>query len=680
VKASKKKAAQEGEEKGFQDTPRGWAGRWAKEFETTRKDERFREWQDLADKIEKRFRDERDSKSAKQKRLNLFTSNQQMQRAMMYGRPPGVSVERKFADAADDLGRVACEMEERLLNCENERDGDTFAEAVGLSLQDYQLAGLGIARVRYEFETETVAATEAIIEPVTGRVLVEAIEAHERKVNEDAPVDWVHWKEFLWSKSKVPHRVWWQAYLYEMPREKVEEKFGKEIADAIPYGKKAGRGDKDKDTQESDACVWEIWNKRTKSVFFYVEGHHACLTPVGLDADSILPNGSVRDPLQLDGFWPSPRPMLANSTTSTMVPVPEFYLAQDLYLEVDNLTTRIDLLVDAVKVAGAYDSTAKALEQLLKTKGNILVPVDNWAMEAEKGGPVGRIDWWPLEQVTTAILSLKEQRRESMDLIFQVTGQSDLIRGQQAQNGTPGEAKIKAKSASIRMQQQQEEFARFCSDLQRLRAQVIAKHFDTQTIIERSNILMTPDARYAQEAAEFIKSKLASYRIEVKPESLAMADIAASRQEGLELLGGLTAFVDSMARVVPAMPGIQKHMWKMLQVALAPLKGTSGMETILDDAIKETEQQQEQQAAQPPQPSPEQMKLQAVQMKGQQDMQKEQVKHQQKLVEISAEVQADAQREQTQAMWNTRESAAKAQISAANRAMQPQPVVPRRIR
>jgi hypothetical protein len=61
-------------------------------------------------------------------------------------------------------------------------------------------------------------------------------------------------------------------------------------------------------------------------------------------------------------------------------------------------------------------------------------------------------------------------------------------------------------------------------------------------------------------------------------------------------------------------------------------------------------------------------------------MQKEQVKHQQKLVEISAEVQADAQREQTQAMWNTRESAAKAQISAANRAMQPQPVVPRRIR
>jgi hypothetical protein len=44
------------------------------------------------------------------------------------------------------------------------------------------------------------------------------------------------------------------------------------------------------------------------------------------------------DPLGLQGFWPFPRPMVANLTTRKFIPKPDYKLAQDLYREINELT------------------------------------------------------------------------------------------------------------------------------------------------------------------------------------------------------------------------------------------------------------------------------------------------------------------------------------------------------
>jgi stress-induced morphogen len=104
---------------------------------------------------------------------------------------------------------------------------------------------------------------------------------------------------------------------------------------------------------------------------------------------------------------------------------------------------------------------------------------------------------------------------------------SDIMRGQASQQTTATEQAIKARFASVRVQSMQDEFARFCSDTQRIKAEIISKHFEPQTIIERSNIMRTPDAQFAEQAVQLIKDKFSEYRITVNPDSVSLTDFAA---------------------------------------------------------------------------------------------------------------------------------------------------------
>jgi hypothetical protein len=53
--------------------------------------------------------------------LNLFTANTQTLESLLFGKTPQVDVERKYADSADDIARVAAEILERLLNAGSRR-------------------------------------------------------------------------------------------------------------------------------------------------------------------------------------------------------------------------------------------------------------------------------------------------------------------------------------------------------------------------------------------------------------------------------------------------------------------------------------------------------------------------------------------------------------------------------
>ena len=185
----------------FDKTPSGWADLWLIEMKAAQDDEA--RWQERGDAVVKRFVDDRDAadhgKGAT--RVNLFTSNVQTLRALLYGKTPQVDVKRRFADPGDDGARTAGEMLQRMLNMDIERDDDTYAEALENALSDRLLPGLGVVRCRYEVEWED-REVPAIMNPMTG---VEQAPAYTEKVKkeEDVEVDYVHWKDFRW--SPVPH-------------------------------------------------------------------------------------------------------------------------------------------------------------------------------------------------------------------------------------------------------------------------------------------------------------------------------------------------------------------------------------------------------------------------------------------------------------------------------------------
>lgn len=640
-------------EEDFKPTPAGWASFWAVEMAAAKKE--VEKWHTQGEKIIKRFRDEREGRAKGETRWNLFTANILTQRPMLYGQTPKVAVDRRFADANDDAARVAAEMLQRLLNTDIEKDSDSYARALKYVLDDRLLPGLGVARIRYAADFEAVAETPPVLDEATGMEVSPAIPAHEKKTYECVETDYVHWTDFRWNAgARVWHEATWVAFRAKMSRAALVERFGEKLGKLVPLSGKKKEGEAD--NPRGRAEVWEIWSKDEKRVFWYVEGFHQVLA-------------EQDDPLGLDAFFPCPEPFLANVTTCGLVPRPDFVVAQDLYDQIDELSSRIALLVEAVRVAGVYNGASGEVRGLLgpnAPRENGLIPVANWGAFAEKGGIRGQIDWLPLEQITAAISTLSETRRELVDALFQITGMSDIMRGQASTAATSAtEQSIKAKFGSVRIQSLQDEFARFASDLQRLKAEVISKHFDVETILAASNVTNTEDAQLAPQAAELLKSQFSAYRIQVKPEAVSLTDFAALKADKMESLMGFSSFMQAAAPVAQQLPGSMPYMLKFLQWAMSGIRGSSGIESVLDQAIAAAEKPQPQA---PPPPDP---KLQAQQMKGQQDLAKVQAELQADLVRTQAEVAGDAQREQDQARWNVQEAAQKHAITMAGRAMQP---------
>ena len=642
----------------FDDSPRGHAERLAVEFSSACK--HVERWHEQGEKIWKRFVDER-ANNSKEFRLNLFHADTEMKHAMLFGKAPKPEVARRFADPQDDTARVGGEMMERILGSDIEKDSDTTVEALDNALLDWLVPGLGIARLRYEADFETVEVEAQLNE--IGEVIADGY-TEERKTREDVTVDYVHWKDFLWSPARTWNEVrmlWFKAH---MTREAMVERFG-EVGKSVPlnHKNKTRRGGDD-DPESVDpwgrAEVWEIWDKERKKVFWWVKGF-----------DRILDEKD--DTLELEGFFPCPRPLIANRTTQKLIPTPDFSIAQDLYDGIDVLYARICLLEQAVRVAGVYNGESDEIKNLLRhTNENKLYPVDAWAMFAEKGGLKGQVDWLPLEIIAAAIDKLTQKLNDKIALVQQVSGMADVMRGAAIQSTTATEAKVKANFGSIRMQQKQDEFARFATDIHKLKSEIIAKHFDPETIIARSNIEYTADAPLAMQAVEFLKNKLQScYRIEVKSDQIAMQDRASLTQERTQFLQAASTFFQAAVPLAQALGGPQATplLLELVKFPLASLRGSSGMEGIMDQAIAQATQKA-QQPQPPPPPDPKivaaQMKQQGEQMKGQVEMAKVQAELQADLTRIAAQTKANAANEQMQSFMAIQEEAAKAKIKAAN--------------
>lgn len=666
------------EEDAFQDDVSGWASRWAMEFEAAKKE--LKTWHEQGKKVVERFLDKGatgidNQGRGKQRRLALYTSNVQTLQAITYGKTPKVDVSRKFADSEDDPARVAGVMMERLANGDIQKDSDTYAVAMNHVLEDRYIPGMGNARVRYVADFEDGEEKPAKLDPVTGKELAPAVPATQTKSYECVEVDYVPWRDQLWSPARFFGEVRWWAFRSEVSRADLVEKFGEEVGQRLPLNAKRSSGSDSKDSGNkrnpwSRCDLWEIWDKENECTWWYVEGFGEVLKPVDAGAEE---NGAVPDPLQLEGFWPFPLPFIANTTTSGFVPQSDYVMSQDLYEEVNDYTTRIYRLQQAIKVAGLYNKSAgSSVGRLLNEGGdNELIEVDNWAMFAEAGGVKGNIDWLPLDQIVAALDKLRELRQESIQLLYQVSGFSDIMRGQASDNTTATEQSIKAKFASVRVQRLQDEFARFCSDVQKLKLEVISKHFEPQTIIEQSNIMRTADGKNApliQAAVQLIKSDFYQYRIEVKPESVSLTDYAALRTERTEFVQGLTQFIESAGPLAQGMPQSAPYLMALLKWFITGFKGSSEMQGVLDEAITAAEQAQQQAAAnpQPPKPDP---KMQAIQAKAAADKQHTMDELQAHLASLSAEAKTAVQQHAAESTIEVQEEAAKQRIKDPMTAM-----------
>ena len=614
------------------------AENWHKELHRYKTN--FERWTLRGEKIIKRYRDERKDTEQFEARFNILWSNIRTLKPAIYARAPRPEVSRRFNDA-DPVARTASMILERALDYELTQYDD-YHSSMSHVVDDRLLPGRGVAWIRYEPTIETIDAEPMISEDVeigehegyeeeTGEengIAGEEPEPYEQITHECTPVDYVYWKDFAHLPARTWDEVTWVARRVYLGKEEGVERFG-DVFLQVPRTHAPEHIEEDKEgsyaEQMKKAEVWEIWCKTEKKVYW-----------VAKDYDYILDERD--DPLELENFFPCPRPYLATVTTGSLVPVADFVLYQDQADEIDEISSRIRHLTRALKPMGIYAADEPAIERLLK-EGNdaVLIPVKNWQAFTEKGGLQNAIQMVPLRDIVGALQQLYAAREQCKQIVYETTGLSDIIRGASMASETATAQQIKSQFASLRLNDMKDDCARFARDLLRMKAEIMCSKYQPETLIKISGIMNTADQQLVPQAIQLLKNEpLRNFSIDIETDTLVQIDEQTDKQSRVEFLTAAGGFLEKAVQAGQAAPEMMPLLGEMMLFGIRGFKIGRQLESTFENALGQMAQAQQQKAQQPPQPSPEQQKAQA-------DMQAKQAEMQMETQLEQARLQADQQ-------------------------------------
>jgi len=643
----------------------------------SRYDDRFKQWVTRVEKVLSRYKD--DTTNAIQTnanvKFNILWSNVQTLSAATFAKLPKADVRRRFQDQ-DPVGRVASMLLERAIMYELEQYPD-YSATLRQCILDRFLGGRGTAWARYEPHMRALAPLPPQAEkpggvpkmPVDGlQISDDKDEPQEELDYECAPVDYVLWRDFGHDVARTweeVNKVWRLVY---MDRAGATERFGEEMAARLSYD-----ADPDKDPKTytgshgrpETAKVYEIWDKAKKKALWVSKGVSE-------------PLDERDDPLGLQGFFPCPKPLYATLTSESLIPLPDFTLYQDQAMELDLLANTIDILVKAVKIRGTYDASIPALGRLFDEDNNGgLVPVENWYQFAEKGGLKGALDIMEVEPIASCLQYCYTAMEQIKGQVYEITGISDIIRGQTSASETATAQQLKGQYASLRLKSYQDEIAKFATDLLRLKAQIICGKFAPETIAKMASADQFPevDKQYLEPAMQLLLGERATnpdattpnplgiFRIDVAADSMVYLDEQEEKDNRMEFLTAAGQFWSQAVPIVQAMPETMPLMLSLLKFGASGFKVARPLEGEIDAMAQQLTQKMQQAAQQPP---PEDPKLEVAKFQAQTDAQIIPIKAQSE----AARAQADtvrAQADQQIAQFDVQ----KAAIEAVARAQAP---------
>lgn len=452
-------------------------------------------------------------------------------------------------------------------------------------------------------------------------------------------------------------------------------------------------GDETERAQEKGRTgVWEIWSKADKLAIWIAEG-----SPTALEVGE--------PPLDLDGFFPCPRPAFGTTSTGSLIPVPDYIYYQGQVDEIDRLTRRIHKLTDQLKLKGFYPAgqgdVSDAIEAALQTSSDdIMVPVPAWAAFAQAGGG-DAVVWLPIKEVQTVLSACIEVRKQIIEDIYQITGISDIVRGDTQASETATAQRIKSQWGSIRIRDRQSELARFARDVVRIAGEIVADLFQAPTLLLMTDMKLPTmqDKQQAQMQAQQVAAQwqqqamqaqqtgqqpppepqppkgfqemmqsptidevaqllqndaLRGFRIDIETDSTIEPDEDAEKQRRIEFVQAVGGFIQQAVPVVQQMPTLVPAIGEIILFVARGFRAGRQLENVLEQAIGQTAQQI-MAPKPPPEPSPdEQMRMAAEQAKAKATIQ-------------TAGIRAEA--EQTKAQLGVRQAMLDHHIAQSKHAM-----------
>jgi hypothetical protein len=618
--------------------PKGIVTRWCKEIELAGRVEEA--WRKKGKQVIKRFRDEEQLEKGAIKtrklgvKFNILRPNTRVMKAAIYQDPPKPDVRRRFSDR-DPLGKAVSEVTERALSfCMDKYD---FDGAMQLAVNDMLLPGRGKTRVRYEPTTAPQMQDGKPVNDADGQ-------PREQITWEKCCFKHVNWEDYRRGPGRIWSEVPWEAFRSRLTREEAIKEMPRaaKLLKTIDLDCQMDMTDEDeRAVKENPALkdvfkrltVWEVHDKLKREILFIAPSHK----DEPLDVRS--------DPLGVEDFFDGPRPLYAVEESDTLVPLEDFRAYADQAKELDNITARIDHIVSQLKIRGMYDATLKQMGDVMAAADGKLIPAEEVAALYNNGGIEKAIWLLPIEKIAGVLQYLYEHREQTKQIIYEITGLSDIMRGSSKASETATAQSIKAQNGAISIQDRRKAVKRYARDMVRIAAEIIGEHFQPDTLkamtgldypteqekqqlgmqLQQMQMVMQQQMMAPQPAAQVggdmgqqgpatppaapagpppemqqIQSrlqqpsweeiiqvmrddKMRSYRIDVETDETAFGDQAAEQQAISELLAAVTQFITGMAPLVQMGAVDAEFVKAMLLTAVRRFKVGREIEDAIED-------------------------------------------------------------------------------------------------
>lgn len=591
------------------------------------------DWYQEGDEIEQVYLDESRVTGSAVRKFPILWTNVEVMKPAVFSKVPTVLASRRYKDR-DPIGRTTAELLERATN--TSLDLYNAEETFRLVRDDRLISGRGQAWVRYEATIETYDDEGGAVDEETKEVI-----QHERLGAERVCVDYVHWKDFGHNICRTWNDVWLVWRISFKTRDEVIERFGAKVADTLSYSSKSpgfGSGSKTDDA-DTRAKIFELWDRQRKRTCWMAEGQKTFLE-------------SGAPPIDFERFFPCPEPTYATKTAKQLIPVPDYRYYRDQAKEINDLTDKIGhmtrwLIVKGF-IPGAPSGVSDPLEEAIRedSNGEMFQKVDSWKEWSDRGGTQELIQFFPVEKIIQTLQAAIATRSQLIADVFQITGISDILRGQTDPNETLGAQELKAQTGTRRLKNTQGDIARFSRDISRLVAEVVAEKFEPESIADITGFKYVPRAQMQvspsapgmmpglpqmpgtpgigdnggpplddmmtspenvfdeRHIALMRNNRLRDFRIDIETDSTIQADENAEKTARMELLGAIGPYMAQVIKAAEAAPDLAPAMGEMLMFAVRGFRVGRSIEEVLEQSFNKATQRLIQKANTPPPPDP----------------------------------------------------------------------------
>jgi hypothetical protein len=581
---------------------------WLKELTAAGKREDT--WRQRGRSVIARFRDERDRDTGnRERRFNILWANTILLKAALFQRLGNPDVRRRFPKKGQDerVTKTAALVLERGAAYVN--DVYECSRVIKDVVEDMLLPGRGVAWVVYDAEVGT--------NPETGQ---------EEIVSQTLKDEHVYWEDYRTSAGRTEADIWWKARAHCYSRDELVKFFGEKHGEKVPLNVMQADASNENAHKDDDtfkrARVWEIWDKTKKQRVYVAE-----------DYEWILKKDP--DPYRLTGFFPCPPSLYGVKTTNSLTPIPEFTLYQDKADELDDISTRLSVMIQALKRRGVYDAGAEGTDNTLAALAlagdNQFYPWRNMGSLLDKGGLSAAFQTEDLKPVVTVIEGLYKRGQVLIQEIYELTGISDVLRGSSNASETATAQQIKANFGSMRLQARQDEVQQFIRGLLHIKAEILAEHFTREQLQEMTGIDMPLEAEKAEiqqkmqalqmqaqmmggqpppippeqmkqmqetlkaptweEISAILRSdQRRSYKIDVETDQTSQVDEQAEKASRIEFMSTIQAMMEKVLPLAMQMPAMRPLVKEAIMFVVKAYKAGRPLEEAFDEAFTALEQ------------------------------------------------------------------------------------------